>query len=109
MKTFSLLNIGDDTIKEFHSKTAREAALKAASREESLIILIEEQGFHVFKGSKKLLDESKQNDFTKSKNIHYKPQVTKMGYKRFDTTLDVKKKTDLKSIKDEIETFMNVL
>ena len=109
MKRFSLIHLDNDDITDFQSRTARDAALKAASRDEKFIVLVENQKFHIFEGMKRALSESEETDFTKSKNITNKPIVRKMGSNRVDTPFDLKKKQDLEFIKNEVRNFTNQL
>lgn len=69
--------------KEFLSNTAREAALKAATREAGTICLVESQNgkLHVFKGTRVPLAEDEQNSYTRARNISSKPQVSKIAYR----------------------------
>lgn len=89
MKSFWLVDCETQKVeKEFSSNTAREAALKAATREVSTICLIEPTNgkLHVFKGTRVPLSESQQNNYTRSRNISSKPQVSKLAYKNMNTT-----------------------
>lgn len=103
MRKFTLLHLNDDGTTEFHSKTPREAALKAASRDENLIVLIEEKKMHIFKGEKRPLKEAELNEFTKSRNITNKPVVSKVGTKSFEKSVDAKKKDDLNYIRSILQ------
>lgn len=107
MKRFSLIHLDNDNITDFQSRTAREAALKAASRDETFIVLVEDQKYHIFQGIKKALTETEENEFTKSKNITSKPIVRKMGSNRVTRAFDLKKKEDLEFVKTEVKIFTN--
>ena len=81
-RAFWLIDTNDrNIVTEFHSKTPRDAALKAATREEESICLAEAGGkLHVFRGEKVPLTAAEENTFTRSRNIVAKPRVRKMAY-----------------------------
>jgi hypothetical protein len=98
MKRFQLVT--NDEVIELNSKTPREAALKAASRNFSDILLVEQTKIHIFQGNKRELKKEEQNSFTQTKNIQSKPIAKKMAYKRLDRFVDAKKDIDLEYIKE---------
>ena len=106
MKRFYLVKEEGDSITEFNSKTPREAALKAASKDETNIILVETNKLHVFRGAKKQLTEKEKNEFTKSKNILCKPVVTHMASTRLEREIDIKKHDDLKYVQEFLHEFL---
>lgn len=99
--------IDDDGNKiiDFNSKTAREAALKAASRDYQHIVLIEDQKLHIFSGSKRELYEEEKNEFTKNNNILSKPLATKLISKRLERSVDVRKKEDQEYMKAKLQDY----
>lgn len=83
-KPFWLINPDEQTVEfEFTSKTARDAALKAASRGYTDIYLadVNDGKIHIFRGGKELLSETKQNEYTRQRNITTKPTASKMAYR----------------------------
>lgn len=82
---------------EVNSNTARDAALKAATRNVTDIYLAEvETGkIHVFSGTKAELSEKEKNGFTALRNIHSKPVVSKLGYSKIGRKLH---RSDLEDI-----------
>lgn len=89
-RQFWLIDADCATIQaEFASKTARDAALKAATRGHSLILLAEpEQGkIHVFKGWRKPLSDKEMTDFTQRNKITSKPYASKLAYKNLGRPL----------------------
>ena len=99
MKRFQMLK-DDDSVIEFNSRTPREAALKAASRDESQIILVNESKLHIFRGSKKLIAENGHTEFTLKNKIKFKPFVDKMYYTDLKRQVDIKRKSDISFIRD---------
>ncbi len=92
-------------VKEFTSNTAREAALKAATRDVNMICLVEVSNgkLHVFRGSRIPLSDAEQNNYTRSRNISSKPHVSKLGYRNL-------KKTCTRQTIDEIcREFVNMV
>lgn len=84
---------------DFHSSNARDAALKAASKNETQIILIETDKLYIYEGSRRLLGENEQNDFTKKNKIFYKPFVQKLHYEKLNRVCNVKKEEDMDYIR----------
>jgi len=83
-KTFWAIDPHEKMIKfELHSSTPRDAALKMATRDEDMIYIVEPDfgKFHVFRGERRPLSETEQNDFTRRRNIVCKPSVSKLGYR----------------------------
>ena len=89
----------DDVIHELQSRTARDAALKAASSKDTQIILIESDKLYIYEGKRTLLNEHQHNDFTRSNNIHYKPSVRKMHYEKLSHVCNLKKDSDIIYVK----------
>ncbi len=89
----------------FTSGTPREAALKAATRDEKYICLVEADTgkLHVFGGEKIPLSEREQNEFTQRRGITSKPIVTKMAYKNLKRKMD---RADISVIVDEFQRIM---
>lgn len=98
MKRFQMLK-DDDSVIEFNSRTPRDAALKAASRDECQIILVNENKLHIFRGFKKPITEKQQTEFTIKNKIKFKPFVEKMYYTDMKMQVDVKKKSDISFIR----------
>ena len=83
----------NEMVAEFHSKTPREAALKAASMGLEESILIAETGqMHVFEGGKVAIEEDKINDYMRSRHISSKPFVRKLASESIDVHIDPKKR-----------------
>ena len=106
MNKYYLLNRNDDSLLEFISKTPREAALKAASRNISLIILVDKNKLHLFRGSRKPLEEHEHTEFTTAKNIRSKPNVVKLVTTKLDYKVDIRIEKDLEYIKDILNEYM---
>lgn len=104
LKTFYFINPKTKTLAgEFHSKTPREAALKAATYDLTDVLFIAEVGkVHVFKGMRVPLTEKQQNDFTRKNNINSKPQVQKLLTENLQ--MDISPRTDA-----GIEAILSVL
>ena len=91
-------------IAELYSNTPREAALKAASYGVCSLLLIVEVGkIHVFNGTKRLLRDCEQNEFTRSKNIHSKPNVDKILSESIDSNVNPKTKDGIQSVCKVVE------
>jgi len=103
MKKYTFLDMETKNTIDFNSKTPREAALKAASRDIKFIVIIEDDKMHLFSGAKCMLTEKQMNDFTSKNNIQSKPKVHKLGYKRLSRVVDVKKDFDF--IQSELDEF----
>lgn len=91
MKKFWLLDIDSGIIKkDLFSKTPRDAALKAATKDEVDIYLVEPESgkIHVFEGSKIPLSEKEKTSYTLDRNIVSKPVVRKLLYKNLNQTID---------------------
>lgn len=101
MKKFVQLK-SDNSTHELHSRTARDAALKAASKNETQIILIEGDKLFIYEGTRRLLDENEQNSFTTSRQIKYKPFVKKLYYEKLPQVCNVKKEDDKLYIKEKL-------
>lgn len=104
-RSFYFINPDDGTLcAELHSKTPREAALKAATYDVCKTLLIVEVGkLHIFEGKKIDLPEEKQNEFTRARNITSKPYVKKMTTEPIDTDMDIRK-----NIPYIVETYKNL-
>ena len=97
-KTFWLVNPESNAIIiEFHSKSPRDAALKAATRNEQQIHLVDAASgkIHIFRGGRVPLQESEENEFTRSRKIYAKPQVSKMAYRNLGHSV---RKSDLEQV-----------
>jgi hypothetical protein len=105
MKKFVMIDNDGNKIVDFNSKTARDAALKAASREYEHIVLLEEQKIHIFTGSKRELKEEEQNSFTKTNHILSKPMATKLISKRLNRTVDIRKTEDQEYIQELLREY----
>ncbi len=92
-------------IVDFNSKTAREAALKAASRDYEHIVLLEDGKLHIFSGYKRELLEEEKNEFTRTNKILSKPIATKLISRRLDRLVDLKKKEDKEYIREKLQDF----
>ena len=108
MRKFTLIDFQTNETTEFNSNTAREAALKAATRNETMIVLLEADKLHIFEGVKRLLKEEEMNEFTKNKNINSKPVVRKLGYQKLDRTVDLKKEGDIKYLKHVFSEYTQI-
>ena len=86
---------------EFNSTTARDAAMKAASKNFSQIILLESDKLHVFEGSRRLLSNEEHTSFTKKNKIMYKSNVRKLHYEKLSHPCNMKKNDDVNYI-DEL-------
>lgn len=82
----------DEITMEFFSKTPRDAALKAATRDEARICLVDVDAgkLHVFVGERRPLNESQTNAFTQRKNITSRPFVAKMAYRNLNQACERK-------------------
>jgi hypothetical protein len=83
-KTFWLVDPESNAITvEFQSKSPRDAALKAATRNERQIHLVDAASgkIHIFRGERVPLRGSEENEYTRSRKIYAKPQVSKMAYR----------------------------
>lgn len=83
VRTFWQIDPDEATIvTPWKSKSARDAALKAATRDESLICLVDVEfgKLHVFRGARRELAPEEQTYYTRQRNISHKPVVEKMGY-----------------------------
>lgn len=105
MKKFHLLKKNNEFV-EFHSKTARDAALKAASRDETLIVLLENDKFYIYKGAKRSLSEQECTEFTRQNKIFHKPIAKKMHYGKFERVVDVKKEDDVEFVKENLRNIL---
>ena len=107
MKRFWAINVLEGKIAmEVASKTPREAALKVASRDESLICLADSDTgkLHVFRGERVPLTETEKTDFTRRRNIQVKPVVSKMAYKNLSVPLH---RADTSRMVDEFRTMLD--
>lgn len=102
---FILIDNDANTLLKFSSKTAREAALKAATRNnENIIIVDTTRGkLHIFEGWRKTLDAETLNNYEKNRGITKKPIVRKMCYANFNRKLNMNNSTD----KSEILHFLS--
>lgn len=103
MKRFVLID-DEAIVAEFNSKSARDAALKAASRNYEHIVLfeIDTRKVHIFRGHKEKVKT--QTEFMTSKNIQYKSNVKKMASMKVDASkIDLGKSDDV----DNLVTFIN--
>lgn len=105
MKKFHQLQ-EDGTVTEYNSKTARDAALKAASRvnDVSTIVLLESDKLYLYEGSRRPLRDSEQNDFTRSRNIHYMPLARKLHYQKVPQAFNLKKADDREQVRDIVQS-----
>lgn len=102
MKRFSHFKSESEFTNEFNSRTARGAALKAASKSENHIILIESDKLYIYDGKKHFLRENEKTEFTESKNIKYKPCVKKLHYEKLSHVCNLKDEQDRLYIKDRL-------
>ena len=96
----------DETIiMEFHSKSPRDAALKAATRGQTMICLVDPTTgkLHMFRGERVPITEKETTAFTQTRNITTKPCVSKMNYRNTGRTL---KKSDLSEICAQMRIMM---
>ena len=98
-RTFILLPLTESEKEErnvFTSKTPRDAAMKAASKgkEHIVIIDVENQKMHIFKGEKTEL--KKETEYTKKYNITCQSNVTKMAYGKLDRHVSITNEEDSK-------------
>tara|TARA_B100001741_G_scaffold313530_1_gene320146 strand:+ start:9533 stop:9871 length:339 start_codon:yes stop_codon:yes gene_type:complete len=105
MKKFVMIDEDGNKIVDFNSKTAREAALKAASRDYEHIVLLEDGKLHIFSGYKRELLEEEKNEFTRTNKILSKPIATKLISRRLDRLVDLKKKEDKEYIREKLQDF----
>lgn len=106
MKSFWQINLQSGEIgMTIASSTPREAALKAATREEKYICLVEPDTgkLHVFCGEKIPLTEKEQNDFTQKRGITSKPVVNKMAYKNLKSQIG---RSDIRYVISEFQNIM---
>ena len=108
MKKFTLFDVNTNETTDFNSNTAREAALKAATRNETMIVLLEEDKMHIFEGIKRSLTDEEMNEFTRKKNIHSKPAVRKLGYQKLNRKVDLKKKDDITYLKHVFSEYTQI-
>lgn len=74
-----------EVLRELFSFSPRDAAMKAATRSERDIFLVEPAAgkTHAFRGEQVALTPEEENEFTRRYGISNKPKVTKMAYKNF--------------------------
>lgn len=82
---------------EFHSRNAREAALKAASKEVETIVMLDnlKSKLHIFHGGKRPLAENEMNEFTRTNQMYSKPFAQKMAAYSLERQIDMKRDTDV--------------
>lgn len=105
-RTFWLIDTNGDTcVMDFHSRTPRDAALKAATRGHQQICLadIGSGKLHIFKGECVALTQGEANEFTRSRNIQSKPVVRKMAYRNLHQSLA---KSDIPVVCTELRGMM---
>lgn len=92
---------------ELYSRTPRDAALKAATRNCTMIHLVEvcNGKLHIFRGEKQQLEEKEHTSFTKSRNITAKPIVSKLSYRNLNREI---KRTEIETICSEFKDMTNV-
>ena len=89
-KTFWMVDPREGSLLlEFHSKTPRDAALKAATRDHQEICLVDGASgkLHIFRGAKVPLAEHELTEFTRTRQIHAKPAVAKIAYRNMGRPL----------------------
>ena len=106
-KKFIQVDTSGTTIREYHSRNPRGAALKAATRDEPLIVILDAQvgKIHIFKGIREPLTDAQRNSFTEANNIQTRPQVHKMAYTSLKQPINVK--NDKKILEDVIHKLIN--
>lgn len=69
-------------VAQWQSKTARDAALKAANRDVELICLVDvDMGkLHAFRGHRRKLEDCELTEYTRRRGITHKPTVEKLAY-----------------------------
>ena len=93
MKRF--IQLKSETLRELNSRTARDAALKAASKGETQIVLIQDDKLFIYEGTRRPLNENEKNVFTEERKIKYKPVATKMHYEKLTRSCNLKKEDDM--------------
>ena len=90
---------------DFHSRSPRDAALKAATRGQTTICLIEAGSgkLHIFKGNRVALSGQEENEFTRTRNINSKPTVRKMAYRNLNRPVE---KSELDAVCAELRDMM---
>ena len=91
MRKFWTIDISQSTVAmELFSKTPRDAALKAATRDETDIYLVDvDTGkLHVFRGERRPLEPHEHTAYTRARNISAKPVVSKMAYRNLQCKID---------------------
>ena len=90
---------------ELQSKTPREAALKAASRDQTRIFLadVTTGKLHIFSGEKRPLTDTQKNTFTALQNIQTRPYASKLAYRNLNQSLH---RSDLSRISQEFMEMM---
>ena len=89
----------------FYSKTPRDAALKAATRGESRICLVEPDSgkLHIFRGDRVALSDHARSAFTDQRNIVSKPKVSKIAYRNTRTSFE---RADLDAILEQVRDML---
>ena len=107
-KKFVQVDISGNIVREYHSKTPRAAALKAATKDEERIAILDlELGkMHIFAGSREPLSESQKNSFTESKNIQTRPSVRKLAYSSFHKNINMRDEHDKEMICSALQDIM---
>jgi hypothetical protein len=107
-KKFIQIDIDGNIVREYNSKNPRSAALKAATQDESNIILVDclFGKIHVFDGSKELLTEGQKNSFTESKNIQTRPYVRKLAYSSLNRKVNLKCEDDKKIVSETVNALI---
>lgn len=108
-KTFLQLDVQTaNIVREYHSKTPRAAALKAATQDESRIALLDAGSgkIHIFAGSREVLREDQKNSFTESKNIQTRPSVRKLAYANVHKNVNLRNENDKTLVRDTLQSIM---
>ena len=90
---------------EFYSKSPRDAALKAATRGQTLICLVDPAPgkLHMFRGERIPITDKETTAFTQARNITTKPTVSKMNYRNTGRSL---KRNDMGDICAQMRVMM---
>lgn len=101
---YILIDTEANPIMKFSSRTAREAALKAATRDQRNIVLVDTATgkLHIFEGHREILNPTTLNTYEKNRGITRKPIVRKLCYTNFSRKLNLNNTND----KADIQLFL---
>jgi hypothetical protein len=106
MKKFYQLK-PDLNIIEYNSKTARDAALKAASRSHETIVLTDNEKLFIFDGCRVEIHEEHHTTFTRKNNINFVPSVRKLHYEKLNFECNIKKENDRLQLQKKVHAITN--